>query len=114
MAKKKDKYDRAIEYLRKHPDQIESAWAYGGNIRAHCLFKYVTPTGRPGVCKDGVRSCGCLTTIKSDDFVAFTPQLTKLILKDRRIPNNIDRVGVSDLPVFAEWQRRIDKELNRK
>ena len=40
-----------------------------------------------------------------------TPELTKAIRKDPRIPKLPKNITVADLPVFAEWQRRLDKEI---
>jgi hypothetical protein len=39
--------------------------------------------------------------------------LTKAIRADARIPEGPQWITVNDLPVFAEWQRRLDKELKR-
>lgn len=38
-------------------------------------------------------------------------RLTDEIRQDTRIPWNSKNIKVSDLPVFAEWQRRLDWQL---
>lgn len=114
-----DKYDEAVEYLTKHPGEIHDAWvmAHGGHA-AGCLFAFVMPADAD---EDEISwkrdvACGCLTQIRAacgSDTVAWTRELTEAIVADRRIPQNPDYITVADLPVFAEWQRRIDRELNR-
>ncbi len=55
---------------------------------------------------------GCLTIIKGNkDYEAYTHELTKAIHADDRIPKNFADIMVEDLPVFAEWQRKIDAEF---
>ncbi len=61
----------------------------------------------------GDGNCGCLTQVKKDYKEAATINLTKAIRADPRIPREPEYITIDDLPVFAEWQRRIDKELNR-
>ena len=102
-----DKYDRAIEYLTAHPEKIPYAWA---NAPVHedeadpdirkvedmrCLFA-ATAEGR-----------GCLTQIRCGLW-GPTPEITWGIRADHRIPYDESKITVEDLPVFAEWQRRID------
>ena len=117
----KDKYDVAVEYLTANPDNIYAAWKdYSGAeykpseevLQAHCLFQFVTPTGKCGVEYMG---CGCLTEIRHSmrRKDACTETLTDEIRADERIPQSGYAIKVQHLPIFAEWQRRIDKELNR-
>jgi hypothetical protein len=111
----KDKYDVAVEYLTEHPEEIEYAWHYLGKHPGAPLFVFVTPNGRL-LQDDGtlLLKCGCLTTIRAFQHEeAYTPELTAAIRADERIPSDGKNATVADLPVFAEWQRRIDKELNR-
>ena len=111
-----DKYDEAVAYLTEHPDEISAAWCVpedgdeSGCAKAHCLFQYVTPTGE--ACCGG-RYCGCPTLIVGRSFRAWTDELTVAIRADQRIPKNPDNITIDHLSIFAEWQRRIDKELNR-
>jgi len=106
-----DKYDKAIAYLTQHPKEIMDAWYDGGVCQlpsahpAACLFQYAGNS--PFKC------CGCLTMVKNG-CRAETPELTKAIRADERIPNGCEAITLEHLPVFAEWQRRLDKELNRK
>lgn len=105
----KDKYDEAVEYLTENPKAIWHSWGTPTSHPSGCLFQYVTPTG-----DDGETYCGCLTLIRgSSNFKACTPELTEAIRADKRIPEKGDEITVEHLPIFAEWQRRIDKELNR-
>lgn len=113
-----DKYDRALAYLTDHPKEIRAAWCEARHRKrqhvAHCLFDYVTPTGR-STWPLGNGAYGCLTQIAGGNvFVAYTDALTQAIKSDDRIPKNMYDIGIADLPIFAEWQRRIDKELRRK
>lgn len=106
-----DKYDRAIAYLSEHPEQIVPAWFNPGKHEAGCLFRYATATGfHSGV---GDQEYGCLTLIRYGDAVAETKELTQAIKTDERIPCTFYGITLDTLPVFAEWQRRLDKELNR-
>lgn len=105
-VRQQDKYDRAIEYLTKHPDRIFDAWTEPCKRRdraaqAHCLFQYVG---------NGPHA-GCLTQIRhwASDRKAYSPELQAAIVKDKRIPSDPFKVRVKHLPVFAEWQRKIDE-----
>lgn len=130
-----DKYDQAIAYLTDFPNEIEQAWAQPADHPAGCLFQQASrinlSTGNfekqhPVEAGEHVICIGCLTQIRRDakdilpvinyvniPYCAITPDLTKEIALDTRIPDSPDRVGLEHLPVFAEWQRRLDKELNR-
>lgn len=108
-----DAYDKAVESLKgKTKGEIYDIW---GNPDLYkngpsILFSYA------GVDRYGEHTCniGCLTMIRRspDLFWADTPELTKAILEDDRIPTHID--DCEDFTIFAEWQRRIDKELGRE
>ena len=112
-----DKYDEAIAYLTEHPEEIRSAWysVHDGSTPhmrlAHCLFQHCTPSGN----LQSIGDCpvGCLTIVRSGSAPAWTNQLTESIMLDDRLPDNEIDICVEHLPVFAEWQRRLDKELNR-
>jgi hypothetical protein len=99
-----DKYDAALAYLTEHPDQIPDAWSYGGSCRSEwgergaCLFNIVTIAG----CDS------CLTQLRrGEDSLANHPILDA-IRGDHRIPKSQYAITVDDLPLFAEWQRKID------
>jgi hypothetical protein len=110
---KKDKYDRAIEYLTEHPEKIEEAWNAApvrpdevvDDVRRvddeRCLFA-VTAMG-----------FGCLTQVFCEFHEAPNPELTEAIRADHRIPKCVEYITPEDLPVFAEWQRRIDAMYER-
>lgn len=115
----KDKYDEAIEYLATHPNEIYETWNWPPAKKAGCLFLPVAPDSgeqlfpnRPGASSHDA-PCGCLTMVHNGRYVAWTDDLTEQIRKDNRIPDDAGDITVKDLEVFAEWQRKIDKELNR-
>ena len=110
MIPVKDKYDVAIEYLCKHPREIRKAWGNPDKHTEGCLFQFAEKNS------DEIESeCGCLTMIRSHKFavVVGRPDLTKEIRNDDRIPNGPSGITTDNLHVFAEWQRRLDKELQR-
>jgi hypothetical protein len=106
-----DKYDKAIEHLTKHPKGIEEAWMNPDTCPSGCLFTFCATTSRTLNEQDNV--CGCLTQVRGGIYPAETEALTQLIRADDRIPDSIGRVTVESLPVFAEWQRKLDVTLNR-
>jgi hypothetical protein len=130
MFKRKDKYDRAIDYLVENPQDICRAWKTPGEVtrpevaQAHCLFQFVTPTGKEIKRPDG-KPCGCLSQVSGGLCVganAWTDELTKEINNDDRIPWDMVEFEsvVNRLPkeqrarrfyIFADWQRRLDREL---
>jgi hypothetical protein len=105
-----DVYDEAVAYLTEHPDEILKAWSYPDPEwhTGHSLFMCCGG-------EDSIRGAGCLTQIRQTDgrVPAATVDLTEAIAADERIPLDGWDIKVQHLPVFAEWQRRIDKELNR-
>ena len=104
-----DKYDLEIEQLRQNPELIEHHWNMG------YLYSQRYPLFQP--CADrrvlNGMFCGCLTQVKDRKYPAATPELTKAIQADDRIPTLPENITLDMLPVFAEWQRRLDKELGR-
>ena len=114
-----NKYDIAIEFLTKNPNLIELAWCVPTEdadpdvAQAHCLFQFVSKSGNSEADFDRGEPCGCLTQIRSGGYNAVTERLTRAIHVDTRIPSNIYFTTPQDLPVFKEWQERIDKELGR-
>ncbi len=101
-----DKYDEQIARLREKPEDIRKEWGYGGGI-----FGFATKT-RQTVNSDG-NTCGCLTMVR-DGFNAETPELTEAIRADGRIPTNACEITIDDLPIFAEWQRKMDAMWGRE
>ncbi len=115
----KDKYDRAIDIL-ENGGNIYDAWN-DFEDPAHCLFQHVTPSGYIGLPsfgltddRWGVPDCGCITQVRAGERSAYTEKLQDEIRKDARIPISGESIELEHLPVFAEWQRKIDVELNRK
>lgn len=96
----KDKYDLAIEFLKQAPaTMIGEAWQDPEHHEAGCLFMWAN------------KSAGCLTQIRKHDCYLDGTPLVAEISKDERIPKNWDEITVEILPFFAEWQRRLDREL---
>jgi len=117
----RDKYAKAIKYLTAHPDELYVAWCVADDRHpAGCLFQWAWrgDTNMGGV----ANVCGCITHIRNPHLnrIVFAysetlrDRLTKEIREDERIPTRGDLIKISDLPVFAEWQRRLDKELLRE
>jgi len=103
-----DKYDVAVEFLTANPDEINRAWMNVGDAEGSCLFGFANSD--PLCATDNI---GCLTAIRSGFDEAKTADLTARIRADKRLPLDSSDITVASLPVFAEWQRILDKELNR-
>lgn len=115
-----DKYDKAVEWLTEHPGVINTTWSWavsdGQDLspeqeEAHkiaaCLFQNCGA-------EDGeFEATGCLTQVAHHSWTeAGTPELTEAIRADKdNIPAGGEYIEVKDLPVFAKWRRRIDREL---
>ena len=96
-----DKFDEAVAYLTEHPYEIQLAWDRPSNHTGGCLFRFCSPNQQD--------RCGCLTQVRRLDWGAFTFELTTAIRQDERIPSDVNDIKVEHLPVFAEWQRRLDQ-----
>lgn len=113
-----DSYDKAIEYLKNNPSQIVDIWDDPKSHFSGVLFQSVTPDGVSQTNPYG-EFCGDICEIHSNLASAWTDELTEEILEDFRIPEIFashdykPRITVELLPLFAEWQRKIDKVLNR-
>lgn len=113
-----DIYDKAIDHLKQNPSQIPEVWDDPKSHFSGVLFQAVTPDGL-GQTNEYGEYCGDICEIHSNMAVAWTDELTEQILEDYRIPeifashNNIPRITVDSLQLFAEWQRKIDKALSR-
>ena len=126
-----DKYDKAIAYLTRHPEHIHDAWGCPGDYqgRGGELFGFVGPDWSSSSNSYEVRgevsgTCGCLQQIRqayknedvqymneldsTDMALSFWPRQWARIAMDRRLPAESEDIGVEDLHVFAEWQRKID------
>jgi hypothetical protein len=108
-----DRYDKAIAYLEAHPSEIASAWANPFFHPGGALFLYVTHNSGESIDlgRGRFKLCGCLTQVRRGTRDAETEELTEEIRNDTRIPRDFDNVGINNLAVFAEWQRRLDREL---
>lgn len=107
-----DKYDKAVAYLKDNPEEIANAWFNGSSSDHGCLFQFLEERDKKGPTG---KNLGCLTQIKlmPNSFEAPTKKLTEGILNDDRIPSSDSAINTGNLEVFAEWQRRVDKELGR-
>ncbi len=122
---KRDKYDDAIDYLMDNAEQIREAWLVPSYNLGGCLFQFAKRDDRSQhpLCNNKI---GCLTTIRktatrsdvNERHVAITDELTAAIRNDDRIPDSINIImfmlseeRLKTLKVFAEWQRRLDREL---
>lgn len=111
-----DRYAKQIDYLVQNPEQIEDAW-----LEADHLFRWVTTPEATHALSCG----GCLTMLKlSPERGAWMPRpLFQALMDDPRIPDtcldNAEFAELSEeqrrnyLQPFAEWQRRLDRELVR-
>lgn len=118
MAKTKDKYDEAVEYLTANPHKIRGAWGNPLSVLGGKLFQFAAP-GPMRLSSRG-EICGCLTQIRNDErYVAVRRDgrvarlLTAEIRADRSIPSDETKIEPRHLKRFAYWQRRLDKELRR-
>lgn len=111
-----DTYEQEVQRLADYSwNQLDEAW-----IKATPLFKFCNEDG------DIPDECGCLTQVRCGMRPAATPELTEAIRADERIPRNTEQIYINGwnrknrdervelLRVFAEWQRRIDKEIRDK
>jgi hypothetical protein len=108
LPEAEDRYAVAVAYLTQHPSEIHAAWSHPSCHVAGALFRMASrrESWSPP------SNIGCLTMIRSDrKYRAQTLELTDAIRLDTRIPCSSRDVTVNDLPVFAEWQRRLDREL---
>lgn len=109
-----DYYDRAVAYLQSRPrDELLATWGAPFRYPGGLLFQFCTPTGH-AVSVNGVGVFhGCPTMVAAGTLPAWTASLTQAIRADRRMTAESHRMQHHHLPVLAEWQRRIDKELGR-
>lgn len=107
-----DKYQKAVRYLTERPKEILFSWLEPTQHPAGCLFQFATTDGMSRM--DGENQCGCLTEIRCGLRPAATTKLTMAIRRDKRIPHSGEDITVEHLPIFAEWQARLDRELRCK
>lgn len=108
-----DQYDEHIERMVKLPfADVKESW-----VQAEGLFQFC------GKDKRGM-SCGCLTQIRQGFDDGPTPEFTKAIRSDKRLPRSFQAMeetwdGLTEksrrkfLKPFAEWQRRLDAEIRQ-
>jgi hypothetical protein len=110
---KNDKYNKDMLRIKKalkttRKDELLFGPIWDAWTRATPLFDYVTKHGSHRF-NDGDKKCGCLTQIRNGTSQAYCPILTKAIAADERIPKTEPYITPEHLPLFAEWQRAIDK-----
>lgn len=96
-----DKYDRQIQDLLTGKRNISLDWQNGRG-----LFQMAWRGDRSNPRQ------GCLTMIKhrsSIKYQAITPELTDRICQDERIPCRPQDIRPEHFPIFAEYQRELDK-----
>ena len=113
-----DIYVKAIQYLTENSHEMIDIWDDPKSHFSGVLFRSVTPSGLHEYTAEGLL-CGDLCEIRSFESHAWTNELEEEINKDPRIPklwaNNdyIPKLTINHLPIFAEWQRKIDVALDR-
>lgn len=118
-----DRYDEAAEALERLAKKFgwnnAAMYAWGSTSEdmpkdhqlAHRLFAFCTPDGEQQN-RDG-KYCGCLTQIRIGAGEGWTDELTTEIRADERIPKNSGDITREHIPVFQEWQRKLDVVLGR-
>src|SRR6187402_3166922 len=100
-----NRYDKQIEHLTKYPAEIPLHWGQGVG-----LFKVIGA----GL---GLHA-GCLTTIRDADPLVMDKayingvideDITNAIKNDERLPKKNLDIKIEHLPIFKEWQEKIDK-----
>jgi len=99
-----DIYEREVERLTNNPDDIYDSWS-----EFTPLFQRVSMNQSDFTCQHG--KYGCLTQIRRGSHIGRC--FTNEIMADTRIPCNETDIKPEHLPIIAEWQRKIDKELDR-
>lgn len=117
-----DRYDQEVERLLRVYDaepewwweKFDYAWSF---CPAHSPLFDDCHSGRDS-------RCGCLTQVRDDCVCAEaqTPELTAAIRADDRLPRDTDDIRrpatraqlAGYLEACADWQRRLDRELNRQ
>lgn len=108
-----DKYDEEIEFLTKRPHFIVDHWA-----NARPLFRIIGNTSVNSGCPTMIRKCGMATILHSGNKLSafikgkLNEEITKGIMMDERLPGDPYGIEVKHLPVFAEWQRKVDELEN--
>ena len=122
MEQPRDKYDDEIDALMVYADdddlwrkQVRRSWEL-----ATPLFAVV---GGGKIAGDNVQCRGCLTQIRMTAQTRFQDHtyvavvggrrhpITEEIRNDTRIPATVEEIRPHHLPIMADWQRRIDREI---
>lgn len=99
-------YDAQIARLTKNPRGIRQEWSDSIG-----LFQFATNTEDILVGK-----CGCITMIRNHPeeygvYINYQPheELTEAIAADERLPKSDIEIELRHLPVFKEWQEKLDQ-----
>lgn len=107
-----DRYDEAVKYLTENPVEIWRAWGNpaASKEKGGCLFQWAGD--KYNLPEQGLM--GCLTQIRASiSRNAQTEELTEEIRNDERLPTQCGDITVEHLPLFAEYQRKIDLATGR-
>lgn len=104
-------YDEQIAYLTANPSKIMVQWA-----GAEGIFKFAgSPMAEDGSGDSEGIEHGCLTMIRNNPlrnkvFIngQINEELSQLVAADERLPKRVEEIEVRHLPIFKEWQERID------
>ncbi|NNE30798.1 MAG: hypothetical protein HKN40_00360 [Winogradskyella sp.] len=103
-----DKYDKAIEFFKQHPVEIETSWRVPGLTPHECLFEMLSDTmisfeaGCPLMIKNSAEKFA-IANGKQEMQISFG------IKADPGIPARVDLIRPEHLERFAYWQRQFDK-----
>lgn len=113
-----DVYAKAVDFFKENPDQIMKVWDDPKSHWSGVLFQAVSIDGQGRDNEEGL-FCGDLCEIRSLMAHAWNLKLQEEIMNDPRLPkifasnNFFPKITEDVLDVYAEWQRKIDKALNR-
>lgn len=118
----RDEYDEAIDAFMElwndtegveRLNLIRAAWSEPGASKMGVLFDH---TGWDGQHTREDALCGCLTQIKRHDGrpgKGLDDGFLVDLMADDDIPSSPLDISPENVQAFAQWQRRVDKELGR-
>tara|TARA_B100000614_G_scaffold262909_1_gene300556 strand:+ start:110581 stop:111000 length:420 start_codon:yes stop_codon:yes gene_type:complete len=115
-----DIYDAAVAFLEENPHRIIDVWDDPQSHPSGILFLAASPSGLPQQNLSGDGTCGDVCEILSKEAVAYSTEVTDMILtdNDRPLPKVDGESGLPEiepamLDSFAQWQRTFDLEWDR-
>ena len=97
----RDVYDAEVERCSGPEIRLSTEWGHPLSLFSECSPRRW----------DAATECGCLTQVHSRSQKACTVALTDAIRADSRIPDWPREMEPHHLATFAEWQRRMDREI---